>query len=200
MVSNQYFQVAKPARKREGIMKDVPFFPLYAANIMASRPFRMMNLEQRGLWITLMMECWVNGSVPSNSIDMAKFLGLPAEEVSRSISSLQTFSLDEQGSHLISKELEEYREGYLKSREGKSRGGKLGAERKREKQRQKELGNPQGIPKGEPKGSLIQFKSNSLNSNQLIKKGVMSEENKAWVNEYENTPDFSNDYLRTSKG
>ena len=182
------------------MIKDVPYFPLYAANTLASKPFRMMTLEQRGLWITLMMECWVNGCAPSDSVALAKFLGLPLEEVSRSISALQTFSLNKQGSEIISKELEGYREGYLRSREGKSRGGKIGAERKKEKQRQKQLGNPQGIPEGEPKGSLVSIKSNLLNSNQLIKKGVMSEENKAWVNDYENTPDVSDDYLRTSKG
>jgi len=180
-------------------MKDVPFFPLYAANILASKPFRMMTLEQRGLWVTLMMECWVNKSVPSNPSEMAKFLGLTIDEVSRCLGVLDIFSLDKSGSQVISNELEEYREGYLKSREGKSKGGKLGAERKKEKLRQKQLGDPQGIPEGEPKGSLIHVKSNSFNSNQLINKGVMSEENKAWVNDYENTPDLSS-YSRASKG
>ena len=173
--------------------KDVPYYPLYAANILASRPFRLMTLEQRGFWITLMMECWVNGGVPSDPKEMAKFLNLSADEVSRSVTTLQTFSLAEQGSQIISKELEEYREGYLKSREGKSRGGKIGVERKKERQIQKQLGNPQGIPKGNPQGipegSLIQIKSNFLNSNQLIDKGVFTEENEKWVRDYVDTKD-----------
>ena len=181
------------------MIRDVPYFPLFAANILASRPFRVMTLEERGLWITLMMECWVNGSVPSDLREMSKFLGLSAEEVSRVATVLQTFSLDKENSQIFSKELEGQREQYLISREGKSKGGKLGAERKKEKLRQKQLGDPQVIPEGEPKGSLIHIKSNSFNSNQITKKGVMSEENKAWVNDYENAPDLSNDYLRSSK-
>lgn len=185
-------------------MKEVPYFPLYAANIIASRPFRLMTLEQRGLWITLMMECWVNGGAPSDPTEMAKFLGLPAEEVLRSTSVLQTFSLDKQHSQIISKELEGYREGYLKSREGKSKGGKLGAERKKEKQRLKELGNPQGIPEGKPKGSLIQINSNSIksssiNSNQLINKEVLAQSNDEWLDEFENAPE-AGDYRDQSKG
>ena len=182
------------------MIKDVPYFPLYAANILASRPFRVMTLEGRGLWITLMMECWVNGGVPSDLREMAKFLGLSAEEVSRADAALDTFSLDKESSQIFSQELEGQRQKFLSSREGKSKGGKLGAERKKEKLRHKQLGDPQGIPEGKPKGSLIHIKSNSLNSNQLIKKEVMSEENKAWVNDYENTPDVSNDYQRASRG
>jgi len=182
------------------MIKDVPYFPLYAANILASRPFRVMTLEERGLWITLMMECWVNRSVPSDSREMAKFLGLSVEEVSRAVATLQTFSLDKGCSQIFSQELEGQREKFLSSREGKSKGGKLGAERKKEKLRQKQLGDPQGIPEGKPKGSLTQVNSNSLNSNQLIKKGVMNTENKEWVRNYENAPDISNDYLRASGG
>jgi len=168
-------------------MKDVPYFPLYAANTMASKPFRLMTLEQRGLWITLMMECWVNGSVPSDLKELARFIGLPFEEVSRAAAVLQVFSLDIGSSQIVSKELEEQREKYLSSREGKSRGGKLGVERKREKRRLKELGNPEGIPEG----SLIQInstsiKSSSINLDQLTSKEVTNQTNDEWLNEFEN--------------
>jgi hypothetical protein len=101
--------------------------------------------------------------------------------------------------NLIAPELEGYRENFFAQRKKQSEGGKDGARKKKEKN----LGRAekvQGIPEGEPEGSLIHIKSNSFNSNQLIKKGVMSEENKAWVNDYVNTPDLSIDYLRTSKG
>ena len=171
---------------------------------MSSKPFRLMTLEQRGLWITLMMECWVNGGVPSDLQEMAKFLGLPIEEVSRATTALQTFSLDAEGSQIVSRELEEQREKYLSSREGKSKGGKLGAERKKEKQRLRELGSPEGIPKGQAKGSLIQINSNSIksssfNSNQLINKEVLSQTTDEWINEFENAPE-AGDYAKQSRG
>lgn len=180
-------------------MKDVPYFPLYAANTMASKPFRLMTLEQRGLWITLMMECWVNGGVPSDLGEMAKFLGLSVEEVSRSFTDLQTFSLDKQGSQIISNELEEQRQKYLSSREGKSKGGKLGAERKKEKQRQRELADPKGIPEGQAKGSLIQINSNHIKSNQLINKEVENQTVDEWVSRYSDAPE-AGDYAKQSRG
>lgn len=185
-------------------MKDVPYFPLYAANTMASKPFRLMTLEQRGLWITLMMECWVNGGVPSDLGEMAKFLGLSVEEVSRSFTDLQTFSLDKQGSQIISNELEEQRQKYLNSREGKSKGGKLGAERKKEKQRLRGSANPEGIPEGQAIGSLIQVKSNYIKSssiklNQLTNKDVSSQIDDDWVRDYVNSPE-AGDYAKQSRG
>ena len=33
------------------MIKDVPYFPFYAANIMSSRSFRLMSLKERGLLI-----------------------------------------------------------------------------------------------------------------------------------------------------
>ena len=188
-------------------MKPVPYFPLYAANFLASKPFRMMSIEERGLWITIQMECWVNGSVPSDLKDLAKYLGVSDDEVQRSFSQKQLSFLQKVGGELKSPELDEYRQGYLAVREKQRIGGIEGAERKAEKERQrlaKELlskqGKPQGIPEGDPKGSLIQFNSNSVNSNQLIRSEVSDEKNRAWNEAYENALDASEEYLIASKG
>ena len=87
-------------------MKDVPYFPLYAANFLASRPYKLMSLQQRGLWISIYMECWVNGSLPADLNEMAKLLGFPALEVEQSISQLLYSFVEEVDGQLISKELE----------------------------------------------------------------------------------------------
>ena len=192
---------------KEWLMKPVPFFPLYAANCLASKPFKMMTIEERGLWITIQMECWVNGSVPSDLKDLAKYLGLGHDEVQRSFTQKQLSFLQKVGVELKSPELEEYRKKYMDNREQQRLGGIEGAKRKAEKERQrlaKELlsrqGQPQGTPEGNPKGSLIQFNSNSINSNQLIRSEVSDAENRAWSEAYENAPDASEEYLRASKG
>ena len=62
-------------------MKPVPYFPLYAANIIASRPYRLMSSVEKGLWISITMECWVNGGVPADAGEMAKILGVPEAEI-----------------------------------------------------------------------------------------------------------------------
>ena len=71
------------SRLRGGFMKPVPYFPLYIANFLASKSFKMMTIERRSLWITIQMECRVNGSVPSDWRDLTKHLGMGHDEVQR---------------------------------------------------------------------------------------------------------------------
>ena len=173
-------------------MKDVPFFPLYAANIIASKAYRLMTLEQRGLWITILTECWVNDGIPESPEEMAKYLGFSEETITKAKFNLSSFSLKIEGGQIFSTELNEYKIGYMESRRLKSLGGKKGAQNKKLKQAietSARLGNPKGIPEGQPKGSLTYIKSNSINSNQLIDKGVFTEENEKWVRDYVDTKD-----------
>lgn len=93
--------------------KAVPYFPLYAANFIASRPYKLMTLQQRGLWISIYMECWVNGSLPADINEMAKLLGFPVNEVEQAMSQLHYSFLEKSDGQLISKELEEYRHAFL---------------------------------------------------------------------------------------
>jgi len=178
------------------MIKDVPYFPFYAANIMSSRSFRLMSLKERGLLITIMMECWINGSVPSDFADMAKILGLSVDEVKSSYTNLHSTFLHAEGEQIVSKELEGYRQKYLEEREKKRLGGIKGANNKKEKHAR--LGK--GLPQGHPEGPLVQISSNSFNSNQFLRKDVMSEENKKWIDEYESSPDASIAYLKASRG
>jgi len=184
-------------------MKPVPYFPLYAANILASKPFKMMTIEERGLWITIQMECWVNGSVPSDLKDLAMYLRFTPDELQCWFTQNQFSFLQKIGNELKSPELEEYRQGYLAAREKQRIGGIQGAEKRRQKQAKEVLvkqGQPQGAPEGQPIGSLDYVNSDSFKSNQLVRSETMDAENKAWVDEYENAPDLSNEYLKASKG
>jgi len=184
-------------------MKPVPYFPLYAANILASRPYKLMSLGERGLWISISMECWVNGGVPSDFKEMGKILGFPEGEIKQFFSKYQTAFFENVGSQFISKELNEYREGYENTRKLKSEGGKKGAKNKKEKQDAERLaqGQPEALPQGRPEGSLSSINSSQVISNQLIDKGVISNSNDAWVRDYENAPDaWSDNYLKASRG
>jgi uncharacterized protein YdaU (DUF1376 family) len=177
------------------MIKDVPYFPFYAANMMSSRSFRLMSLKERGLLITIMMECWINGGVPSDITDMAKILGLTVDDVKFAFTNRQlTFFHKEEG-QFISKELEGYRQNYLDMREKQRLGGLKGAKNKKDKNARL----PKGQPQGEPEGSLSQISSNSFNSNQLLKKEVMDKEVKAWIRDYESAPEAIS-YSKVSRG
>ena len=177
------------------MIKDVPYFPFYAANIMSNRAFRLMSLKERGLFITLLIECWVNGSIPSDFVDMAKILGLTFDEVKSAYTNLQSAFFHQQGGQIISHELEGYRKGYLETREKQRLGGIKGAKQKKNK----EKGGGEGIPEGQPKGSLDYINSNSFKSNQRVGSEAIDAKDKAWVEVYDNAPDaFA--YLKASRG
>lgn len=186
-------------------MKDVPFFPMYAANTMACRSYKLMSLPERGLWITITLECWVNGGVPSNFNEMSKILGFPEDELKKFFSNYQTVFFHNQNGQYISKELEEYRQGYMERREKQRLGGLKGAENKKAKQKKvidEAKGQPQGIPLGQPKGSLSYINSTSINSssinlNQLTKKKMTNEEFESWM---DGEPDISDAYLKATRG
>jgi hypothetical protein len=157
-------------------------------------------MEERGLWITIQMECWVNGAVPSDLNELAKYLGITPNEIHRSFSQAQMSFLKKEGNELISPELEDQRKEYLERREKQRIGGIDGAKKKKAKQEAERLENEPSLPEGQPTGSLIQLKSNSVKSNQLTRKDVMSDGGKSWVEEYERAPDAAEMYLKASRG
>ncbi|MBU3565060.1 DUF1376 domain-containing protein [Polynucleobacter sp. MWH-HuK1] len=177
------------------MIKDVPYFPFYAANIMSNRAFRLMSLKERGLFITLLMECWINGSIPSEFVDMSKILGFTFDEVKSAYTNLHSAFFHQQGGQIISHELEGYRKGYLETREKQRLGGIKGAKQKKDK----EKGGGKGIPEGQPKGSLVQVNSNSVNLNQLLNKELQSKEIQSWIDDYDRAPEAIS-YFKASRG
>jgi|688.fasta_scaffold364215_2 uncharacterized protein YdaU (DUF1376 family) len=137
----------------------IPYFRCYAENIIADRHYRSMSLLERGLWISIYLECWPNVSVPADRKKMAKVLGFGEEEISKiQMDQIMYFFSEVQG-EITSPELNALRDEFMETRRKKAEGGKEGARRKKEKQ----LGNAQGIPKG----SSIQVKSSQVISSQI---------------------------------
>lgn len=175
--------------------REVPYFPLYASNLIANRQYRLMTLPQRGLWISILNECWANGGVPENKSDLAKCLGVSEREIEELLGSLVMQFFKAKDGELISQELEDHRVGIYERREKQRQGGKLGAIRKKEKAGI-DSGN-QGQPEGQPKGSLNYIKSNQIKSNQVSNKEILSSENLSWAMDYENAPQT---YKNASQG
>lgn len=104
-----------------------PCFQVYAANVLASRPFRQADLVARGLVYTLLCELWVNHRLPHDPADLAKILGLDAKDVAAALpAAMAFFNIDGEG--IYSPQLEDYRTHLNEIRDKQKKGGKLGAD------------------------------------------------------------------------
>lgn len=156
---------------------NLPWFPMYPSNILADRRYRLMSAIERAIWISILLECWTNGSVPADPVKLAKCLGWSIEDIKVGLTECVLSFFKEVKGDLISPQLEKYYEEVLARRAKQSEGGKKGAKLKRDKALKGEgqpIGNPQGQPIGEPEGSLSTIKSNSIKSNQIrsLEKGT----------------------------
>ena len=159
-----------------------PAFQEYAATILSSKAFRMMNLSQRGLLFTMRLECWVNQSVPSLSDELAKYLGFNRQEVSDALSADVVSYFKESGNSYICSELEDYRQHLNEQKDKQRAGGKKGAATTNKKWEEIRSGNPQV-----KRESLVQLNSVQLSSEQSLENANIND-------------DFVSDYERASNG
>jgi hypothetical protein len=164
---------------------DLPWFPLYASNIVADKRYRLMSPVERFVWISILLECWPNGSVPADPVELAKYLGYSVEDVKDGLTERVLSFFKEVKGELISPQLEEYWGKQMKLRSKKSEGGKKGAKRRWDKD-SNDMPQPIGVPIpqpiGRPIGSLNTIKLNTLKSNSVFKEEVIDD---PWVEEYD---------------
>lgn len=181
------------------MIRDVPWFPCFASNILADKHFRMMTLKERGIWISLYLECWPNKSVPAEPKALARYLGCNQEELERIPKENYMHFFEERHGEIESPELEAYRKKIYGQRELQSEGGKKGVTNKRgRKAARVPEGIPQGLPEGIPEGSLSYIKLDQVKSYQVKPvEGVPNAENFDDANaDMKSTAE----YLRASKG
>lgn len=164
-------------------IRSAPAYQIYPSNIMSNINFRTMSLEERGLWITLQFECWVNETVPSNPSILAKMILCREGNLSHLITpELMSFFAEEDGK-IVCPELLAYKEALNERRARQSEGGKKGQQIKKNNETlltdsdeefentPKEYleGQPVSQPTGYLKGSLEQnrIKENNINEHKL---------------------------------
>ncbi len=107
--------------------RKAPAYQEYAADTLAKLSFRTMSLQERGLFITMRLECWVNKQLPSNPEVLSKALGLSVNEVLAFLPNVMSF-FAKVGDFIVCPELENYRK-HLEARSKKlSKSGKKGAD------------------------------------------------------------------------
>lgn len=154
-----------------------PSFQEYAATILSSKAFRVMNLSQRGLLFTMRLECWVNQAIPSLPNELARYLGLNSKEVSDALSSdVVSYFNDSEGSYNCP-ELEDYRQHLKELRDKQRAGGKKAAAITNSKWKEKESSNPQVTCE-----SLVQLSPVKLSSTQSLERSNIHDD---FIEEYE---------------
>ena len=168
--------------------REAPAYQEYAATILARLEFRQMTQVERGLFVTMRFECWVNHKLPSRPTSLAKILGLAEQDVAHALPAVMPF-FEVQGDLIICPELEDYRQHLNERRQKQSAGGVKGATvtntgRKRTSANEptgasNTTTNPQPTQRGNVE-SLVQQSPAKQSQTQSLKKGI----DDLWVAEY----------------
>lgn len=88
--------------------REPPAYQEYASSILSKAEFREMTMQERGLFYTLKMECWVNRSVPKDHKKLAQFIGISILELEELLPNIMPFFATFEG-RIHSPELDNYR-------------------------------------------------------------------------------------------
>ena len=147
--------MSKPRKKQP------PAYQMYASDIIATKEYRMMNLPQRGLFLSLHLDIWVNGEAPYDNHDLALYLGFPIEEIIRARSDHLDQFFTKCGNSFRCPEHDAYKDMLDERREKQSKGGKKGQRIKKAKAK--------GTPLSSLEGSRVEMSSDELNRKEVYR-------------------------------
>jgi len=157
-----------------------PAFQLYAPDLLADRDFQLQSAAERGLTLTGLCECWVNGSFPANTDDMARVFRLDPSEVAKAFTERVQGRFARSGDEFICPELEQYRTKLDEHHRKKSEGGKQGARARWGN------GSANGLPNDSPNGSLSREEMKGVETKgETLSGGDSTQEHKPWFDDYE---------------
>lgn len=165
------------------LAKAPPAFQFYASDTMADRRYRSMNLNERGLFLSIMCECWVNRSAPSNTQELCKLLGFTKAEIEAALTDkVLSFFKMEKG-ELINTGLAEYRQRLDDGRANMAKGGRKGANAR---WRKDVVSNDHPInrPSGVLMGSRVEQSGAEQNRSEPLEKENINTHD-SWVKDYD---------------
>lgn len=171
-----------------------PAFQCYASNLIADKNYRLMSLSERGLWISMYLECWANQGVPSSPNELAKFLGFEHGEIELNLTKSVSSFFSVNGELMVSPELDDYREGLKKIRKKQSDGGKTSQENRKRKNARTFENEPQAPDTSQLEGSLTSPLDKIRLNQDSVDKSI-----EEWVDDYDKTPELDS-YQKMSKG
>jgi hypothetical protein len=177
-------------------LRPAPAFQEYASDLLAKREFRMMSLAERGLLMTMRLECWVNKSLPTKMSELSLMFGVSEQEMSSQLTpNVLSFFIQEEA-NLICTELEAYRQNQEAKKAALSEGGRNGGKVTQKKNRE---------VKARLEGKVKPLSRDELNRDEVSRKELTNEgsheEHKEWLEGFENgTSTKSNLYYAQSRG
>lgn len=165
------------------LAKTAPAFQLYASDTMADKRYRSMSLEERGLYLSILCECWVNRSMPADPQSIGKWLGYSQEVIETALTEDVLSFFEMKKSEITSAELERYRKLLEERREKQSRGGKKGAKVKWDKSLDGD-NHPINPPYGVEMGSRVELKGEEKNRREY-KEDIDIDDIDPWITAYD---------------
>jgi hypothetical protein len=110
-------------------MRRPPAYQEYPSDLLANEHYKLMDLDERGLFHTLRHYCWVNESIPANESLLAELLNLTESYLDKTFSHrVRNFfcKSDTDPSRLISPELNDYKQGLIEKSRRRAEAGKIG--------------------------------------------------------------------------
>jgi len=169
-------------------MKTAPAFQFYASDTMADKRYRMMTLAERGLYLSLLSECWVNRSMPAEPSAIARWLGCAVDEIKPALTErVLSFFIEAKG-ELTSPDLERYRTTLEERREKQSKGGRKGAKGKWDKPSGGD-NSPNSYPNGVSMAPRVEKSRKEKTRSELAVKPVITD---PWIDEMDEYEQASN--------
>ena len=103
-----------------------PAYMEYAANILAKREWRSMTLAERGLWISMKLECWPNQGIPADETQLSHYLRISEDELRHNLPQVM-WHFDSTSEDIFCPSLEKYRDEQDARIAKQAAGGKRGA-------------------------------------------------------------------------
>lgn len=108
-------------------MRAPPAFQMYASDTLSDENFKLATMAERGLYWSMLMQCWVSDGVPSDRVELARVLGITLADVEQGLTKRVLSFFEIEGSRLRRRELVEQKETMMLRRREQSRGGRSGA-------------------------------------------------------------------------
>ena len=164
-------------KNKDAYLKCPPAFQMYATDTLANKEFRLMSFAERGLFITLYMECWVNGEMPADENQLAKLLNIPKVEIENKLSPHVLYFFKVHNGKITSAELDKYKQELIERRLKQIEGGKKGQRKKQANLK----GNLQGLEKSRAESS----REEEGREESIVKGNIRDNSLKEWMEEYD---------------
>ena len=181
-------------------VRPAPAFQEYASDLLAKREFRLMTFGEKGLLMTMRLECWVNKCVPSERSELAMMFGSTEHEINIHLTSNVLRFFRPEGANLICPELEAYRQNQEARKAALSEGGRNGGKATQDKNR-----HSKAMLEGSLEAKVKPLSRDELNRDEVRREEFFNkgnlEEHEEWLNEFEGRKSTtSNSYFEQSRG